>query len=433
MLSMNPSSSPFDRRYIALVLIAAGFVAAFWLPWASLPFLVMALIAIFSQGNAANDQRPLDDIAKLFEAAGSGELVHRLPQQFKSDTVENIRVNVNSMLDQTETAFREIVGGLEANAEGRTWRRLQITGLRGTFKTMLEKMQVLLDQLESVQESVAREALLSRIFLRSENGLSMAIKNVSQSLSEVGENSSRSETLSTHFADTTLSLSDAAQKMSSALTQAQSSAQIGVDSIDNLNVKATAIRNLTGRIDAIAKQTNLLALNAAIEAARAGEAGRGFAVVADEVRKLADQSQRTAEEIAAAINAMSASMGEVSLHISGLSDAVAESTQTADQFCSELGNAANAAAEVRNMSTAIGQGSVSMESSMRLVALAQKARSDASEILHGHQVNIDSLSAMEKQAVEIASSRKWIKGSSDRDALIGIYDNLFSNIEKQMK
>ena len=428
---MKNSSSRSKARLILATLLLLALGVGFVSPWAAAACLFVALVVLFWPNTTSAAE--LVKLEALLTQVSKGHLVTRLPHAMADPTLEAIRVNLNSALDQTETAFREILGAMQASSTGRGWRRLQRPGLHGTFSTVLEQMQVLLDHLEEAQETIAREALLSRIFLRSERGLSMAIEHVDKALIEVGGNSKVSQQLAGDFGDSASAMSNAAQRMSDALGGAQQAAEAGVSALDDLNAKAAAIHLLTGRIEGVAKQTNLLALNAAIEVARAGEAGRGFAVVADEVRKLADQAQRSAEEIAAAISAISTSMLKATIQIGDLQQAVSGARLTAGEFSSELANSATSANRVCELASTIGGGAHSMESSMRLVATAQRARADVTAILHGEEVNITSLSDMEQQAAKIAHSRKWIKGSTDRDALVAIYDSLFANIEKQMR
>lgn len=419
-----------SKPIIACVLMGGGMLAAFQLPWLTVGMLIVTMLLVLWP-DKANDAE-LAELDAVLARISQGELVERLPHAFSDARLESIRVNLNSVQDQTETAFREMIGAMTALSEERRWRRLQQTGLHGTFRNVLERMQTLLDEVNAVQESVAREALLSRVFLRSEKGLSMAIDHVSHSLEQIGGHAQQTERLSGEFARSANQMADAAGKMSGALGGATQAAESGVQALADLSDKANAIALLTGHIDGIAKQTNLLALNAAIEAARAGEAGRGFAVVADEVRKLADQSQHSAEEIAAAIQAIMTSMSLTTEQISGLNAAVLDARYTADTFSQTLGASAASATQVEGLSTQIDSGAQNMGSSMRLVALAQKARADVTAILHGEQLDVRTLSELEQQALSVVQAKKWVRGSADRDALVAIYDRLFSSIEKQM-
>ncbi len=122
-------------------------------------------------------------------------------------------------------------------------------------------------------------------------------------------------------------LDSARDEIVSLAHKVQTSAQLEVElsgRMQSLSQEAGQVKNVLSIISDIADQTNLLALNAAIEAARAGEHGRGFAVVADEVRKLAERTQRSLTEINATINVIVQSIVDVSGQMSSNSQEVQE-------------------------------------------------------------------------------------------------------------
>ena len=103
------------------------------------------------------------------------------------------------------------------------------------------------------------------------------------------------------------------------------------EDMEQLNQHAQAISRIMDVISDIADQTNLLALNAAIEAARAGEAGRGFAVVADEVRKLAEKTMDSTSEVGGAIRAIQESVGKSLEGVDKAVEVIREATELANQ------------------------------------------------------------------------------------------------------
>jgi len=281
-------------------------------------------------GSARNTMIVLGVLALVAGVLCAGWVTRSLTQPLRHAVVVAQRISSGHLDSEIAVAGKDEVGQLLQALAGMQ------AELRGTISEVAQSASDLSSA--ASRTAMGTDELISRAHSRSEatGATAAAVEQMTVSIGHVAEHAQEAAAIAGRSSELAREGEAIVRAASSEMNSIADSVQHGSRLVETLNRRSAQISSIVKVIKDIADQTNLLALNAAIEAARAGEQGRGFAVVADEVRKLAERTGTATSEIGSMIDAIQHETSTVVETMQAGGDKVVQGVKLADDAAAAL-------------------------------------------------------------------------------------------------